>query len=432
MRIRLLTLQLTAFGIIAVLGIVYATFNVIGVDLLHRPFHVALQLPDGGGIFPHANVDYRGQQIGSVSDVRLRPGGVTVELAIDPGRQVPAGSRAVITALSAIGEQYVDLRPGHPGPPFLHDGDVIPESRAATPVPVATLLVDLEQVVRSIDARDLDTVVDELATAFGGTGQQLHGLVSNAGDLVDALRAAEPETIDLIGSAQTVLRTAVDARADFHTFSTSLAQLTDRLRASDHDLQALIDNGTTALPELDRFVRENSAALSVLLGNLVAVGNITVARVPGLSELLVALPDSAAKLATLGRGGQFQATLGIDTRDPFCGYLSPGQARSPLDASARPPFVNKDCGTTAPDLLQRGARDAPRPAGDGTTPPPSGPAANAQGPTLTLADHPAGAGTATVYDPLTGVVGIPGGGTMRIGAQSGGSWLGLLLALLRR
>jgi phospholipid/cholesterol/gamma-HCH transport system substrate-binding protein len=431
-RINLLQLQIGTFLLIGVLGVVYATFSVIGVNLLHRPFHVRVQLPDAGGIFAHANVDYRGQQIGTVSDVSLRPGGVTVELAIDSDRRVPTSSRAVVTSLSAVGEQYVDLRPQAAGPPYLADGDVIPESRAQTPLPVATLLVDLEAVVHSIDPHDLDVVITELSTAFAGNGQQMHQIVQSASQLVDSLRAAAPQTVDLVGAANTVLTTAVNAAGDFRTFSTALAQLTAQLKSSDSDIGALLANGQTAIAQLDSFVRQTSAPLGVLLGNLVTTGNILVARVPGLSQLLIALPVTGANLAAVARGGQAQTDIYLDTTSPVCGYLGAGEARSPLDISPRPPYVNKDCATTAPNMLQRGARYAPRPAGDTTASPPSGAAGDAQGPTLNLADPRADAGTATVYDPLTGVVGIPGGGTVRIGAQEGGSWLGLLLALLSR
>ena len=81
-------------------------------------------------------------------------------------------------------------------------------------------------------------------------------------------------------------------------------------------------------------------------------------------------------------------------------------------------------------MLQRGARYAPRPAGDTTASPPSGAAGDAQGPAVSTAEAPADGAIPTVYDPQTGVVGIPGGGTMRIGTGIHGSWMGLLLALL--
>lgn len=429
-KVNLLQLQIGTFLLIGVLGVVYATFSVIGVNLLHQPYHVRVQLADAGGIFTHANVSLRGQQIGSVSDVSLRPGGVTVELAIDSGNQVPSNARAVITSLSAVGEQYVDLRPQAPGPPYLRDGDLIPESRAQTPLPVATLLVDLEAVVHSVDPHDLDVVITELSTAFAGNGQQMHQIVESASQLVDSLRAAAPQTVDLIGAANTVLGTAVSAARDFQTFSSSLAQLTAQLKSSNSDIGALLANGQTAIAQLDSFVRQTSAPLGVLLGNLVTTGNILVARVPGLSQLLIALPQTGANLASVARGGQAQTDIYIDTTSPVCGYLGAGEARSPLDISARPPYVNKDCATTAPTMLQRGARYAPRPGGDTTASPPSGAAGDAQGPALSSAEPLAGAAVPTVYDPQTGVVTVPGGGTVRIGTGVHGSWLGLLLALV--
>jgi len=426
-RISLLQLQIGTFVLIGVLGVVYATFSVIGVNLLHRPFHVQVQLADAGGIFPHANVDYRGQQIGTVSDVRLRSGGVTVELAIDSDKQVPTGSKAVVTSLSAVGEQYVDLRPQAPGGPYLKDGDIIPESQAQIPLPVATLLVDLEAVVHSVDPHDLDVVITELSTGFAGNGQQMHQIVDGASALVDSLRAAAPQTVDLIGAANTVLGTAVSASGEFQTFSNALAQLTAQLKSSDSDISALLSNGQTAIAQLDSFVRQTSAPLGVLLGNLVTTGNIVAARVPGLSQLLIALPDTGSKLAAIARGGQAQVDVYLDTATPVCGYLSSGEARSPLDISPRPPFVDKDCTTTAPNMLQRGARYAPRPGGDTTATAPGG---NAQGPALSATVAPTDAAVPTVYDPQTGVVAIPGGGTVRLGTGIHGSWMGLLLALL--
>jgi phospholipid/cholesterol/gamma-HCH transport system substrate-binding protein len=430
--ITLLRLQIGTFALIGVLGIVYATFSVIGVNLLHRPYHVRVQLASAGGIFTHANVDLRGQQIGSVSDVSLRPDGVTVELAIDSDKRVPSNARAVVTSLSAVGEQYVDLRPQASGPPYLKDGDVIPQSQAQIPLPVATLLVDLEAVVHSIDPHDLDVVITELSTAFAGNGQQMHQIVDGASQLVDSLRAAAPQTVDLVGAANTVLGTAVSASGEFQTFSNALAQLTAQLKSSDSDISALLSNGRTAIGQLDSFVRQTSAPLAVLLGNLVTTGDILAARVPGLSELLIALPDTGSKLAAIARGGQAQTDIYLDTASPVCGYLSAGEARSPLDISPRPPYVNKDCATTAPTMLQRGARYAPRPGGDGTAPQPSGAAGDAQGPALSSTGALADGAVPTVYDPQTGVLEVPGGGTIRIGSGVHASWLGLLLALVSR
>jgi phospholipid/cholesterol/gamma-HCH transport system substrate-binding protein len=427
-RVNLLQLQIGTFALIGVLGVVYATFSVIGVNLLHRPFHVSVQLADAGGIFPHANVDYRGQQVGTVSAVTLRPGGVSVDLAIDSGTRVPTNSRAVITSLSAVGEQYVDLRPQAPGGPSLADGDTIPESRAQTPLPVATLLVDLEAVVHSVAPHDLDVVIRELSTAFAGNGEQMHQIVQSAAAVVDSLRAVAPQTVDLIGALNTVLTTAVNASGDFQTFSTSLAQLTAQLKSSNSDITALLTNGQAALGELDSFVKQTSAPLAVLLGNLVTTGGILAARVPGLKQLLVALPVTGGNLAALARGGTAEGDLYLDTASPVCGYLGSGEARSPLDISPRPPYVNKDCGTTAPTLLQRGARNAPRPGGDATATAPGG---DAQGPQLS-ATAGAPAAITTGYDPVSGTVALPDGSTVRLGIRSPGTWLGMLLALISR
>src|SRR5258708_25551117 len=147
--------------------------------------------------------------------------------------------------------------------------------------------------------------------------------------MVDCLLAAAHQTGEHVGAANTVLTPAVNAAGDFRTFSTALAQLTAQLKSSDSDIGALLANGQTAIAQLDSFVRQTSAPLGGLLGNLVTTGNILAARVPGLSQLLIALPVTGANLAAVARGGQAQTGIYLDTTSPVRRYLGARRAPSP-------------------------------------------------------------------------------------------------------
>src|SRR3712207_863032 len=119
-------------------------FRYVGLDraLLGGGYEVAADFSDSGGIFVNAEVTYRGVSVGRVTDMQLVDDGVRVTLRIDPDAEpIPADTDAVVATRSAVGEQYVLLRPQGEGEPFLADGAVIPRERTSIPVPVEQMLL---------------------------------------------------------------------------------------------------------------------------------------------------------------------------------------------------------------------------------------------------------------------------------------------------
>ena len=82
----------------------------------------------------------------------------------------------MVAVRSAVVEaQYVDLRPSADTGPYLRDGDVIPASHTGTPLPVETLLSNLDGLVRSVDGQDLTTLIDELGPPSRATPMRCGG-----------------------------------------------------------------------------------------------------------------------------------------------------------------------------------------------------------------------------------------------------------------
>ncbi len=166
-------LKLVAFAALAVLGMSYLGFKYVGLDrvVFGQGYEIAADLTDSGGIFVNAEVTYRGVAVGRVTDMQLVDDGVRVLLTIDPDTDpIPADTEAFVATRSAVGEQYVDLRPAREGGPFLEDGSVIPVENTAIPVPVEEMLLHMDGLVGSLDQENLRIVVDELGQAFAGAG----------------------------------------------------------------------------------------------------------------------------------------------------------------------------------------------------------------------------------------------------------------------
>src|SRR5699024_4586736 len=102
---RLMKVQLIAFVLIAVLGIVYVGGKYLRLDDLVGlgRYIVQMYLEQSGGIFPKAEVSYRGVPVGRVGEMRLTPDGLQIDLELENGGpKIPESTRAVIANRSAI------------------------------------------------------------------------------------------------------------------------------------------------------------------------------------------------------------------------------------------------------------------------------------------------------------------------------------------
>jgi phospholipid/cholesterol/gamma-HCH transport system substrate-binding protein len=408
-RRRLAWAQLGIFAVISIVIVAYTLFDVMGVNAGPGPYRVVLQLDNGGGIFPGAEVALRGVQVGRVRSVEVHTDGVTVRLAIDHGRKIRSNSIAHIYDLSAVGEQYVDFEPGPDTGTYLHDGSVVPRQQTTTPLSVPTVLYDLERFVGSLDPKDVSTLTTQLATAFGDTGPQLRSILVNGAQLVDQLAASQSAGLDLLANAHTLLRTAAAHDADLATTAASLLRLSQTLAAKAPALDQLLAQSASTTTLVDDIVRANASAASVLLANVATISQIQVARVPALRSLLVAVPRFGDLVPTVVRDGTVQLVIYINGHSHVCQYGPP--LTSPL-SGIRSPLQDVNCPDVSPDELVRGAANAPRPSA------------------RTTAD-----GTQVAqYDPLTGAATAADGSQVQLGTTGpptglgSESWQALLLS----
>jgi virulence factor Mce-like protein len=287
-------LQVLAFLALSLLGISYLGFNYVGLDrvLLGSGYDVAADFEDSGGIFVNAEVTYRGVGVGRVSDMELVDDGVRVVMTIDPDAEpIPDDAMAVVANRSAVGEQYVDLRPERDDGPYLEDGAVIPQDRTAIPIPVEQLLLDVDELANSIDKENLAIVVDELGQAFAGAGDDLGRLIDNGDLLLARAEQSLPQTLALITDGRTVLDTQRDSRSAIQQWAADLRLLSDTLVEIDPELRGLLVNAPDAGAALEELVRDAGPGLGSLVRNLDILNRVQLPRMDGIEQMLVTYPD---------------------------------------------------------------------------------------------------------------------------------------------
>ena len=310
-RVRL---QLIAFVVIAVVAVVYALFRFTTIEKWFGAdgYTVKMDLAESGGIFTNAEVTYRGVNVGRVGEIRLTRTGIQVDLNIDPDAPaIPADTDAVVANRSAVGEQYVDLRPKTNIGPYLNASSVIPAERTRTPVGTDAVLRDLDSLASSVPTDALRTVVDEAYLAFKGTGQDLQVLLDSTRDLTKAAASNLPQTVQLINTGGVVLDTQNAESSNLTAFGKDLRLLADQLTTSDKDIRTLIAATPPAATSISKLLAESGNGLSVLLANLLTTSNILLVRNDGMEYSLVVYPLITAAAQGLLASGDGTAHLGL-------------------------------------------------------------------------------------------------------------------------
>ncbi|AKZ60215.1 putative secreted protein [Streptomyces ambofaciens ATCC 23877] len=419
-RLKNLAFLVIAVLVLGFVGIRYADLGryVGAADY----YTVDVELPRTGGLFTHSDVTYRGVSVGRVGPIDLTADGVVAHLRIKKSApSIPADARAVVAGLSAVGEQYIDLRPESDTGPYLEDGTRIEQPDTEVPAPVTDVLAGVNDLTRSVPLEDLRTVVDEFGAAFEGHGDDLQVLLDNGSAFVEAADRALPSTTRLLTDGETVLRTQAEEAAAIRGFADGATELARTLKGSDADLRRLLTVTPEAATQVSGLLRDLDPSLGVVLANLLTTSEVAVTRQRGIEELLVKYPAAVSAGATAVDGGKMKLGLAVTFFKPLpctAGYGGT-RYRNGLDLGTAP-ALNTGASCTAPPgsgVNVRGSANAPRggpvpePARPGSLPSgSSGGSGSAKGPTSP---------SASAVEPLPGALALPDVGGARAPGLAG-------------
>jgi phospholipid/cholesterol/gamma-HCH transport system substrate-binding protein len=374
MLTRTTRIQLVAFAVIAVVVLAYTGFHYAGLGRLiglRGYYTVQMDLSNAGGIFPNGDVTYRGVSVGRVGTLQLTPAGVVADLNISSSAPpIPARLHAVVADLSAVGEEYVDLRPLTTEGPYLAQGSVIPRQATQIPLPVTSVLNSVNTLATSLPLASLRVVLNELATGFADQGVNIQQLIDGQSKLVRAANSTISQSIMLTEDSQVVLATQNAESAAFTSFASSLRLFAGQLAASDSDLRRLVANGPAAATQVAGLITDISPSLGALIANLLTISEVSLTRGSNIEELLSALPAAIAAGSTVitRNGAKFGVALTFFNPLPCTAGYQGTKIRNGLDTSPGPPLNTKARCTSPPSsgIGVRGSANAP--SGGGVPP----------------------------------------------------------------
>jgi phospholipid/cholesterol/gamma-HCH transport system substrate-binding protein len=359
---RAVKVRLVAFLVLSAVGIVYVAGSYLGIvdRVLGRGVTVHATLPASGGLFVGSEVTYRGVKVGKVSGMHVIPSGVRVDQALKEGTRLPRSSKIFVHNLSAVGEQYLDFEPPSKAGPYLAAGQTIAGDAQSMPESTDDLITGMDRLVSSVDRNELSTAVSELGTMFRGTADPLARMVDAGAKFVAEAQASQQETIDLLGTGQTVLTTQQANADNIRTFARDLASFTAGLKGSDRDVRVLLQGGAPALDQVRSLLTGLEPTLPVFISNLVTVNQVLTARLPAVEQTLVTFPRVISSGFTGTPGdGYGHINLQMNYLVPPCtkGY-KPVDQWLPGTYTGDPPTYPAKC-ESGPPINQRGSKYAP-------------------------------------------------------------------------
>ncbi|MBI4467083.1 MAG: MCE family protein [Acidobacteria bacterium] len=217
----------------AVVLLVLALAFVGGMNVLQQPrdFYT-LRTQFAGGVEAGSPVRYAGIKVGRVEGTTLDPkdpGRVVITISVDPQTPVRTDSKAEVSSLGMLGENYIEIHPGSPQADRLPPGSEIP----------------VQEAVRW----------GELVNRFGGATEEAKALLADARPRVNAaldnikeltdeenrrrVRSVLARMDQILTDAQPRVKTVL---ANFESSSGKIDKFMDEIKVTRANLDKLLEN----------------------------------------------------------------------------------------------------------------------------------------------------------------------------------------------
>jgi phospholipid/cholesterol/gamma-HCH transport system substrate-binding protein len=358
--------QLVVFGILTVISL-----GVLGIYYLQMPSLVGIgrytlkaELPASGGLYPTANVTYRGITIGKVTDVEPTEHGAEATMSIDSRYKIPIDAVANVHSVSAVGEQYLDLvSTGNPGK-FLSEGQTI--TKGTVPAEIGPALDTANRGLAVLPKDKIGQLLDETAESVGGLGPALQRLVDSTQAIVGDFRTNITNVNDIIQNSGPILDSQVNSNNAIERWARNLNRLAAQSAANDQHVKSILSQAAPTADQVNDVFNDVRDSLPQTLANLEVVIDLLKRYHTGAEQLLVFLPQGASIAETVSAPFPNQAALDLAlsiNQPPPCltGFVPASEWRSPADTSLAPLPSGTYCKIPmeTPANAVRGSRNIP-------------------------------------------------------------------------
>jgi phospholipid/cholesterol/gamma-HCH transport system substrate-binding protein len=254
---------------VAVIAVIVVSLIAIGRGAFSDRVEAVAELDSAGGsLVKNADVKYDGLVVGRVSSLKKGNGddtnpGVALKLFIDGDKadDIPKNVKARVVPASIFGTSYVDLVAPKKAQGKLTGGTRIQQDTSTETLELQTVLDGLDRVVDALGPAELSSMLEGLASALDGKGEQIGQTMQQLDSYLGKLNPSLPlvtENLSLLaGNLETFEKYAPDL---FEATDNALVAARTLIRNEDN-FHKLVGSGSQVLTTTTSLLNTNEKAL---------------------------------------------------------------------------------------------------------------------------------------------------------------------------
>ena len=307
-------LRLGAFlATTAVITIAIAV-KIQGVSWNRNGYLVSATFDDVTQLFKGDPVKLAGVTVGSVKSIHLVHGRAIVRFSVDRSVRIPAEGSSVAVRwrdLIARRELYVD-----PGPnagltaPYLPTNGHGTIGLANSAVDVGAFLNALGPLALGIDPNQVNTIFTAISQAVTGNRASIDTLIRDLDNVIKVFASRGQVIGQMVNDYQTLTGVLAQRDGQIRTMLDNVGLLSLSFTDNTKLFLSLVDNLSSAVPNLDTLLARNEQPLSSIIDSAATVFGAIDSRLPQLNQALAGAPAAfKAVYATVAHGNYVQFDL---------------------------------------------------------------------------------------------------------------------------
>lgn len=249
-------IKVGAVVVVSLVIFVTALVFVGGVNLFRKPkVSYTVYFKFAGGLEPGSFVRFGGMKVGTVQDARIDKGDTTrirVRLEVADGTPIRKDSRARISSLGFLGDNYVEISPGTRDAPLLSPGNEIP---AVEIVQLADVFGNVNTL--TVSANKLVTDLDEKVLVIADNATKL---IANLNAVVD-----EPNRQHLSAALANVDLMLAETRPEVKSTLENINKASAKIGPTVDSAHAAMDNANKTITNVNSMISEDRPELHDVL-----------------------------------------------------------------------------------------------------------------------------------------------------------------------
>jgi phospholipid/cholesterol/gamma-HCH transport system substrate-binding protein len=231
-------------------------------QIFFGPNTITAYFTSATAIYPGDEVRVSGVKVGTIKSIDPQGTKAKMTLHVDHDVRVPADAKAVIVTQNLVAARYVELTPAYrTSGPVMADGAVIPVERTAVPVEwdevksqLMRLSTDLGPNAK-VATPAVSRFIDSAANALdGNNGEKLRQTLAQLSGVARTIANGSGNIVDIIKNLQTFVTALRDSNIQMVQFNNRLATLTSVVDDNRSDLDAALNDLSSAVGDVQRFI----------------------------------------------------------------------------------------------------------------------------------------------------------------------------------